>query len=288
MSASAANLIQRTRRYLRDWPDGDSLTASVGSSDTTITVADSSIYAANWPIEIDNEAMIVRSKPTATTVAVKRGAFGSTAATHTNGTSILVRPAFLTVEILDAINAGIQACYPMIYQSVLDTSLTITTGAYEYTLPNMPGTYGGDTIPIPRVHLVELRQASDVPYFPLRAWNIRRGATPILKLTYLESAGSTLRIHGYGPFPDLALADSLHAQWPKNFTDPLGMYAAATLLAAGEGGRSRVDVGARDDREAANRPGVALQTSLQLEQRFQRRLATVAFPPMQPHIVTSE
>lgn len=289
MPATAANLIQRTRRFMRDWPDQDAITASCTSSSTSISVATDATtrYGANWPIEIDNETMIVRSTA-ATTLTVERGAFGSTAATHAISAPILVRPAFYAVEILDQLNDAIQACYPTVYKEVLDTSLTVTATAYEYTVPNMPGTYGSDTIQIPRLRMLEIQYASTEPYVELRAWNVRRGATAKLKLTYLEAAGATLRLRGYGPFPDLALADSLDAQWPKNFIQPLVERAGSSLLASGEAGRSRIDVGARDDRESAVRAGAAMSAAQNIEGRFARRLATVAFAPMQPHTVTHE
>lgn len=288
MATSAANLVQRTRRFMRDWPDQDTISASLSSTATTITITGLGTYAKNYPIEIDSETMLCRGAASGASVTVERGAFGSTAATHTSGSTVLIRPGFFAAEILDALNAAIQACYPRIYQEVLDTTLTVTNGTYEYTIPNMPGTFGGDTLPIPRLRTVEIQDASTVPYTTLRSWNVRRGATPKLKLTYLEAAGAVLRLRGYGPFPDLALTDSLHAQWPKNFVQPLVEMAGSMLSASGEAGRSRMDVGARDDREAANKPGAAMAVANSLESRFLRRLSSVAVPPMQPHIVTHE
>lgn len=287
MAESAASLVKRTRRFLRDWPDQDTISASLTSSATSVTVTNGALFAANSPIEIENESMLVRSVST-NTLTVERGAFGSTAATHATGLPVLIRPAYFTVEILDAINQAIQACYPRIYQEVLDTTLTIADAVYEYTVPNMPGTYGGDSIPIPRLSTVEILETAIDPYRIMRSWNVKRGATPKLKFQYLEFPGATLRLRGYGPFPDLALTDSLHAQWPKNFVSPLVDMAASYLLASGEAGRARVDVGARDDREAANKPGVSIQLATALESRFQRRLEQVAMPPMQPHVVTHE
>lgn len=287
MPETAARLIQRTRRHVRDWPDRDTISASLSAGGTTVTVADSTIYAVNAPIEVDNETMIVRALASSTTLTVARGSYGSTAATHATAAPVLIRPAWYSVEILDAVNAAIQAAYPMIYQEVLDTSLTITSGTYEYAVPNMPGSYSGDSIPIPRIHSVELRDSSTTPYFPASAWSLRRGAAPLLKFRYLESAASGVRIHGYGPFPDLAVGDSLSSQWPKNFVQPLIEYAAAILLASGDMGRQRADSGMLDTREAAQRPGSSAAASQAAEGRFTRRLANACMAPMQPHVVVN-
>lgn len=288
MATTAASLVQQLRHFSRDWPDLDKATASIASGATSISVADTTKYAINAAIELDSEAFLVTALTSATVLAVRPAMFGTAAATHASGAGILIRPKFLAVELLEALNSAMEACYPRIYQEVLDTSLTVTSGVYEYTVPNMPGTYGGDSIPIPRLHTVEIQDASTVPYTALRSWNVKRGATPKLKLTYLEAGGSVLRLHGYGPFPDLALADSLSTQWPRNFVRPLVEMAGSVLAASGELGRVRIDVGARDDREAANRPGSSMNAANALEARFLRRLANVALAPMQPHIVTHE
>lgn len=288
MAVSAASLVQNVRRFVHDWPDQDAITlALTDTTGTTVTVADSTRYVVNTLFEIDQETMIVRAQPTGTTVTVKRGAYGSTAATHLIGADVLIRPEFLTGDILDGLNGALQATYPMIYKDVLDTSLTIASTTWEYTVPNMPGTYSGDTIPIPRLHTIDLLVAptSGVPYQPLRSWSIRRGAVPILKLRNLEYPGSTLRLQGYGPFPDLASADSLDPLFPRNAVQLLSEMAGSRLMASSEVARLRNDGGAREDREASWRPGSSMAAAQQLEARFLRRLQQVAMSPMRSHVV---
>lgn len=288
MSITAVSLYQRTRRYLRDYRDLDSLTAALtDTTGTTVTVADTSIYQVRWPIEIDQETMVIRAIPSGTTLTVERGAFGSTAATHSNGATVLIRPAYYGVEILDALNEGIQACYPLIYKAVLDTSLTISSNVWEYAVPNMPGTYNGDTIPIPRISYIEIQEPGVVPYFPSEAFAILRGAAPTIKFFNLQTPAAKVRIRGFGPFPDLAdFTGSMDAQWPKqaNYLPPL--YAAASLLMSGEAGRVRVTSGAVDNREQANRVGASLQAGMTLMNRFQVELARSAMPPMPKHVRT--
>lgn len=288
MATTATTLVQRVRRFLRDWPDFDSLTASTSSTATTLTVADASstVYSPRWDIEIDNEAMIVRSGA-GTTLTVKRAHKGTTAATHASGAAILLRPHFLSLEILDALNSAIQASFPLIYKPVLDTSLTTSSNTYEYTVPNMPGTYNGASIPIPRLSKLELKLSGETDYQRVRGWNVRRGATPKVQFELEQEASATIRVHGFGPFPDLAFTDSLDTLWPVHAEDYLIFHATATLLASGEAGRVRVDTGAIDNREQANRAGSSMAASTALLQRAQLRLRDAAMPAMPKHVVVT-
>ena len=288
MSISAVDLYKRTRRYLRDYRDYDSLTAALtDTTGTTVTVADTGLYQLRWPIEVDQETMIVRSITNATTMVVERGAFGSTAATHSNGAPVLISPAFYGVEILDALNEGIQACYPLIYKRVIDTSVTIQPNTWEYTIPNMPGTYNGDTIQIPRIGEIEIQEPGVVPYFPTAAWSLRRGVEGGHKIKFqnLETTGALVRINGYGPFADLAdYTGTLDQSWPRPANYLPTIYAAASLLMSGEAGRVRNTSGAVDNREQANRVGSSMTAGQNLMNRFLFELNRSSMEPPRPRI----
>jgi len=288
MSVTAVQLYQRTRRYLRDYRDYDSLTAAFSdTTGTTMTVADTTVYAVRWPVEVDQETMQIRSITNATTMVVERGAYGSTAATHSSGAPVLIRPAFYGVEILDALNEGIQACYPLIYKRVIDTSVTITANAWEYTIPSMPGTYNGDTIQIPRIGEVEMLEPGIVPYFPTMAWSLRRGVEGGHKIKFfdLETTGAKVRINGYGPFPDLTgFSDTVDTSFPKMAIYLPPLYAAASLLMSGEAGRVRLTAGAVDNREQANRTGSSMTIGQNLMNRFLFELNRSAMEPPLPRM----
>jgi hypothetical protein len=275
MATTASTLVSRVRRFIRDWPDYDAITASVSSSGTTLTVADAStvVYSPRWAVEVEQEAMLVRSG-TGTTLTVKRGALGTTAASHASGSAVLIRPQFLSQDILEALNSGIQNAFPLIYKPVLDTSLTVLANTFEYTIPST----------LPRVSRVELKSVGDYDYNEVKDWDIRRAATPKLQFRREPETGATIRIHGFGPFAELAFTDSLDAQWPTNAEDYLVYYAVAYLTASGEAGRVRVDTGAIDDREQANRVGSSMSASNYLFQRAQKRLVDAALPPMPKHV----
>lgn len=273
-------MIERTRRFLRDWPDLDVTTASLASTGTTVTVADSAIYQINWPIEIDSETMIVRAKPTSTTLTVKRAAYGSTAATHVNSSSVLINPQFFAVEVLDAINYGIDLAFPYYYQETLDTSLSFLADTYEYTIPNLTS----PAIVITRVVGIDLKEANDNAWRPTRAFELRRAGTPKIKFRRIYAAGTQIRVRGYGPFPHLATGDSLHSQFPYVGEYPLVEFAGSYLLESGEARRVRVDRGPLETRENAN-PGASMIASERIYTRFRQNLLHTAMPPLPRHVV---
>lgn len=286
MATTLDTLVQRTRRFLRDYPaPADATTASLSSSTTTIPVGDGTQFKANRVIEIDYELALVTSV-SSNNVIVRRGWAGSTAVSHATTSTVLIRPGFFSVEIVDALNGAKDEMYPYVYKPVNDTSLTANSTTYEFTVPNMPGTYGGDTVVLPFISKIEVLITGDVAYRQIRDWTVRRGATP--KIVFRRApVGGTLRVHGFGPFPDLAASgDTVDVLFPKNAERMLPLGAAISLLGSGEAGRSRFDAGARDDREAANRPGGAISLANQLERRFEKDLSRVSMPPM-PHNLVS-
>lgn len=259
MATSAATLVQRARRKLRDWPEEEQLGASITSSVTSLTVADSSLYQKNTLLEIDSEMILVRSVSNSTTVTVLRGARGTTAVSHASSSTVLRSPRFFTLEILDALNAGIDAFFPQVWKRFVDTSLAPDGATYEFSMPSMPSP---DTRPPIRVSRVEFRESSSEPYRRLRGWRTLRA--PSSNKLVLDSAlpAGTLRLMGAGPFPHLtATTDSLDAEFPVEAEDLLVRYACAMLLESGEMLRVRTDVGAVDNREQATRVGASLSAS---------------------------
>ncbi len=297
MATTQLTLIQQTRRYLRDWADFDNLTASVTSFGTSVSVADSSVYAKRWPIEIDQETMIIRALESATSLTVQRGAYGSTAVSHSNSTSVLIRPQFYATEIVDALNEGMQSAFPYIYRPVVDTSLTVATNQYQYVVPNMPGY---TSYPIPRIYRVDVLQPGDYTFRNVRRWEVARGFVtagspassgsiastyPIILFKSLPPIGSPIRVHGFGPFAPLVNAtDTLDSLWPPDAAYILPIYAAGSLLLSGEARRVRIDSGAVDDREQANRTGSSASIGSLLLNRFRSELMSCSMPPLAKHI----
>lgn len=282
MATSATTLVQRVRRFIGDWPDLDVVTASLTNSATTLTVADTSIYSGNWLIQLDQEILRIKTAPSSgTSLTVARGMQGTTAASHANSTSVLVRPAWSDVQVLDALNAGINATFPYFYQPVSDSSLTGDATTYEFAVPNLTSPA---STPIPFITRIDLKVTGDTAYRQMEGrWEVRRGSSPIIKFRSPPAPG-TIRVYGFGPFAPLAFTDSLPALWPVWGDDPLIEYAAQRLLMSGEAARNRHDQGPLDSREAANRPGSSSAAAAQLLQRFLQRMSQQPMPPMPKHV----
>lgn len=281
MATSAATLIQRCRRFLNDWPENDALTASVTSNATQITVADTSFYQANTLLQIDTEGFGVISAASGTLLNVRRGVRGTTAASHNSGATILVKPRYLDQMYLDALNAGINATFPWLYQPVVDESLTTDSTTYEYTIPLLNGT------PIPYISKLYFKESSDLAFREFRGWTVNMGSTPKIKLRRPLSTG-TLRVYGFGPLPTLSsLTDTLSTLFPVNAEDALTMFAAQYLLGAGEASRVREDTGVRDTKENANTVGSSLNASNAIYNRFVQRIMASGMPPMPKHVINT-
>lgn len=289
-ATTVSSLVNRTRRFIRDWPDEDVLAASVTSSAATITVADATEYQDNWAVEIDNEVLVVTSTASSgTTVTVRRGARGSTAASHASGAVILKKPAFFNLEFLDAFNAALEAMYPYIYRPVVDESLTTVANQYEYSIPVMPAS---DTdANIYHISKISIQMNTGEAFYPEHAWDVIRGSSTSLANTAsivfrraTPDSTSTIRLYGFGPFPRLTLAGSLDNLFPRQAEELLVLYAASHLLASGEAGRVRQDRGVRDTREEANVAGSSMRASQALLQRFYARLGQASMPPMPKNV----
>jgi len=279
-----SELIRKVRREMRDWPDEDDITLATDDAIKTVKVADASKYFVNQTIEIDYESMIVRAAPSGTTLTVKRGAFGSTPSAHVNGASVLAKPRFPSVQIIDVLNDAVQATYPYVYRKVIDTSLVAETDAYEYPIPLM---FLDLSQAIRHIYRVDIKESGDLTYWPLRQWRVIRGAQGSqIRLARTLPAGTSIRVFGCGPFPLLSSsADQLDAAWPRNLEYPLVDYACSCLLASGEYGRVALDRGAIDEREQANKVGASMNASDSAYQRFMYRVQRSGFPPMPVHAI---
>lgn len=280
MATTAATLVQRCRRFMGDWPTNDVTTASMTNSGGTVTVGDTSLYAPGWIIQIDVEAFYINNIGSGTVLNCNRAQRGTVAASHANASAIYVRPHFLDIEYLDALNSGINASFPLIYQEVTDESIVTTAGTYEYTIPTMSAL----GVPIPFIWRLSEKVTGDLTFRQFSAWDLVRGGTPKIKLRRDLPPG-LLRVQGFGPIEPLVdNSSTLNALFPVRAEDALTLYASQFLLASGEARRVREDTGARDDREQANRTGSSMSAAQSLLQRYQMRLMQAAMPPLPKNI----
>lgn len=283
MAITVTSLIQQTRRFARDYPELDVTTASISSGGTTLSVADSTIYAKNWNIQIDTESLVVVALASGTTLTVRRGAQGTTAASHASGATVLIKPAYIDQEYLDALNYAQDQCYPYIYREVDDTSITTVVNTFEYTIPNDAVT----SKPIKSIYRVQLKGPGEFDYRVSRGWTVIRGTTPKIQFKREPYPSTTVRLQGFGYFADLAFGGSLDTKFPEEAANTLVLGAVEYLAGSGEMGRTRVDTGVIDAREQANRPGSALNLSNAYLSRFERSVFKHAMPPLPKNVQRS-
>lgn len=102
-----SELIEETRRILFSGQreEQNKLTSDISALDTSLLVTyDTGSIDRGSKLSIDLEDIYVWGKSSQTISPVDRGQFGSTAASHTNGTIIHVNPKFSNNEIFNAIN----------------------------------------------------------------------------------------------------------------------------------------------------------------------------------------
>jgi hypothetical protein len=167
-------------------------------------------------------------------------------------------------QILDALKEGLQAMWPEIWQEQIDTSLTPTPYAYEYTLP----TVFND----PRVEIlkVEIRDPNVIVVPYRKVFRYTRVSQQILALTdLLYSPAGNIRLHYNAPYGALSDTEPQVMHLPVYF-------ALGRLLADQEAMRSRQDELVPLTGEGGSQSGVAQQTSsywFALYEREKRRFA---------------
>lgn len=282
MASTARQLTARVRRFLQDWGDlEDRLTAAAGSSDTTITVADSAVYGRGWILQVEDEAMQVLSAPTGTTVSVRRAVRGTVAAAHATSSLVALRPHFLNLDYLEALNSAVEACYPWIYRPVTDETIVTSSGTYEYTIPPVDG------LPLRALTRVYIRDTGTIPWAHVMKWDVVRNQNTVKIKIGFDPGPASLRLVGFTQIqPFLNLDATLDTSFPPGAEDALVFYAAQYLLASGEARRVREDTGLRDDRESRNAVGSSGRISEQVYQRFLGRLGSSAMQPMPRYVVS--
>lgn len=114
------------------------LTAPMGATDLTFTVADGTVLTRGL-VEIDEELIWVdsfdRTSNTATIPAYGRGFRDTTATTHTTGTRVTITPSFPRSVIRRNIQQAIDAVYPDLF-GVYYTTFTFQAAVTTYVLPD--------------------------------------------------------------------------------------------------------------------------------------------------------
>jgi len=136
------NLIDETNLALTGYTNRQDqatyLTAPIGSTDTTFTVADGTVLTRGL-VEIDDELIWVdsfdRNTNTATVPAYGRGFRDTTATTHSAGVRVTISPSFPRSVIRRNLNLAIDGVYPDLFGTFY-TTFTWQAAVTTYQLPN--------------------------------------------------------------------------------------------------------------------------------------------------------
>jgi hypothetical protein len=228
MSTAARTVVGQVRDVLRDYGDGfTALAAAAGDTiGTLFYVEDVGDITPGMFLQIDDEVVRVGTTypgGSPPSVSIARGQRGTTAATHISGSMVTLQPIWTNVEILRALNQAQDSAFPALYQSVDDSSTTIASGTYEYTVPVAMG------------YLCQVWVESGVGtglYNMSRMWG-RMTSTKIILEDANRYPGRKLRFVGYGRFSAMTLSGNLDAAFPDtipNAIEYLVVKASSNLL----------------------------------------------------------
>jgi hypothetical protein len=277
MSTAVSTLVDEIRDRLGDYGEGTTaLSAAVTStSATTMTLDDTTVlHVGDWLL-IDNEIVEVVEVDTTT---VRRGARGSTAATHSNGAVVRVNPRVGNHTILSALNAAQAAAYPSLYELVEDTTTVVVTDQYSYDVPSSGSVYVMD-----RVFRVEIESENlDDVYIPLRNWDLDDKHTVRIYDINAWSAGQSIKFVGIKPFDSMTLSGNLDSAFPDtddNAIEYLLLNAQGRLLITVQTRLAARDsfVGMTDSFQAAQ-PYMSLSVGTQLIKESKALLKQARMP----------
>jgi len=147
------------------------LTAAASTSDTSISVNDSSVVSRGF-VQVGDELMYVNSTNNIDNVLTLapwgRGQRGSVAVAHDNLSKVIAAPVFPRYEIKKAINDTINSVYPQIF----------AIGQYQFNYIAARTTYD---IPDEVQNILTVTHSVIGPskeWLPVRAWQIDRTANP--------------------------------------------------------------------------------------------------------------
>jgi hypothetical protein len=217
-----ADLVTETqRRVLSSMrEETDHLGSNVSAGTTTLSLASgesTGSIAANAILQIDYELFLVGDNPTASNIPVTPGYLGSTQASHTAGTPIVVNPRFPAVDIIKAVNETIDSLSSPSNGMFQPAEITLT---YNPVVVGYDFTDANTNIAVASTDLIDLIEIRSHDYGPFQVWpqiplslvQIQRQAD-----TTVFPSGMALEIKGGPRFP----GRPIRVQYKKRYTTPL-------------------------------------------------------------------
>jgi hypothetical protein len=251
------------------------LTADIGPTDLTFTVNDAT-QVSRGLIEIDAELMNVQSfDNTTNTITIfpfGRGFYGSTAASHTNNTSVINNAKFPKIRVEESINDIINEVYPTLF-AISTSEFPKQAVQYNYPLP-------ADVDEVLQVNYQVIGPSLTWP--SMRRWrfdpNASPGTFPTGKSVNLQeevTPGRLIRVTCVSqPQPLLNDNDGFAAVsgLPETAKDALVYGTAAKLMVAYDAARLQMDSVEAAERSALTQPTSASNTSKYFMAIYQQRL----------------
>lgn len=252
------------------------LVGAINASITQIQLDDATGFEQGVA-EVGNETIFIKSVDYGSNVltvsADGRGYYGTTAATHADGSRITMAPTWSRNRISTAVNEAILGTYPTLF-SVTSVSFTWTPAVSTYGLPSAAEKIlrvTTDTIGPSReqveINRYRFNSVASTGSFPTgNSVTIEKGGFPgkNINVTYL-SAPTTIT---WGdPFTNSGLAETAKLA--------IKYAACSNLLAFMDASRLPVDTAQADELDPSrNGVGTAMRLSAQFYQRYQVELDT--------------
>jgi hypothetical protein len=176
--------------------------------------------------------------------------FGTAPAAGTNMLVVYKRSVvYSDTQMLQALYGGLNFLYPKRFREAQDTSISLQTNQWDYTLPD------DFTIPDIFIKSVNIREipASTNRFMPAVKW-ARINQTLRIVNSQAFTPGSTVEVAYTVPYRSLSDVDDIAADVPL-------YYAAGQLLGFKEAGRTRVDNQTSQAGASANPPGFSQQSA---------------------------
>lgn len=228
---TASAVISRIERLLEDSPELDVLGAAVATTtETTVTVTRPELYSKGTIFQVEDELFYVIRELDGFVAEVKRGYQGTTAATHSISTKIVINPRFPRANILEALNVVLGNWISFYAPQLLWDSTTAGQFRSDREVYAVPA----DAIAVRRVAWKPPGEVTlyDVDHAAVETFPTDIVSTGVGVLLYETGIpGYSVRVLYERPWPALAaVTDSIPSDFPPMFDSLLVEGAVLYLL----------------------------------------------------------
>lgn len=266
-------VLAELRSYVRDQELSTHLTAPADADDLTLTVNDTGVMSRGR-VQIDDELIWVdsvdRNGSTVTLPPYGRGVDGSTAASHTVGTRVIMQPLYPRKMVMDTINQCVQAMGVHLFGSA-EVEFTPADHTFVYEMPSATRDVIAVKLLDDEGNVARLRDWTFDPKAPLSS--AATGKALYLYNNWLHGVDTIVASYISNPVlfatPSSDFSTTL---LPATSEDVLTMLAASRLLASAESYNLQTRSIEANVIDTRIQPGQAVAQSKYLYQLAQQRL----------------